>query len=280
MPAIVLLAKPRAGAHGFNSIVRTHPQISVFAEIFHDALVEQEQNFFGFVWQEAERMKQFCMPYHHSRLKIFGEYLEYLETRSKTPRFVIDIKYNVIRHMDGIWKDLLDPPDLLQYFMDYKIPVVHLVRRNVLKVLLSETRAHQTGLWVVRPGQEKPPKVTDVALDGSQIVSQLAQRVLEIDAYDKLLSVGERVHTVIYEELFDKSAGGPYKAEIVSRLASFLELEDRFDGAMDSIKISTGDLTTEISNYSEIEAALRGTVWATLLRNEPIDWPSLVAASK
>ena len=94
MPAIVLLAKPRAGAHGFNSIVRTHPQISVFAEIFHDALVEQEQNFFGFVWKEAERMKQFCMPYHHSRLKIFGEYLEYLETRSKTPRFIIDIKYN------------------------------------------------------------------------------------------------------------------------------------------------------------------------------------------
>lgn len=281
MPAIVLLAKPRAGAHGFYSIVENHPEISVFTEIFHDGFVDVDPwNFFGFVLRDPDRMKRFCVPYYDDRLKVFGDYLEYLRVLSPRPNFMIDVKYNAIRHMDGIWKDLHEPPDLLRLFVDRAIPLVHLVRYNVLKTLLSETRAVQTGLWVVRPAEQTPSKVSAVSLDIPTLRQQLVNRVREIDDYSRLLENHARTHTVVYEELFENGGSDVYSAEVMRRLAAWIGVKNGFEGSLKSLRISSGDLAGEVVNYDEVAATLRGTVWETLLRPDPIDWPALVAASR
>lgn len=148
--------------------------------------------------------------------------------------------------------------DAREFLRDLGVTVIHLVRRNLLRQVLSFAVAEQTDVWILEAGASRP-RPAPVALDPARLV----QRFAELEARqrrheEELRGEGGPTLRVAYEDLVADRSGE------MARIFALLGVEPR-SVAPSTRRQEKRPLPRAITNYPEVAAALRGSRWESFL---------------
>jgi hypothetical protein len=166
--------------------------------------------------------------------------------------------------LNSIYQALHEPPKLLDYLHDDQFKIIHVVRNNILAVIISEMLAMKTGVWHL--GYLDAAKAnTEVQLrvDVASLMDRLYFTQAENLAYARILSGRSNTVTVSYESLFgsDRQMNEPDLAAIEAHVGASQPLPRIVEYA----KTRTRRLRDLIENVDELEAVLRCSPFAAML---------------
>lgn len=248
----LLLSTQRSGTNLLRRILNSNPEIDMlFGEIMNPAQMDNPLSFHSFFLEKVTGDPKRCLPGH--RLKLFQNYLKMLEQRRPGKIKILDIKYNSLHHLHGWWSG---PRDMVaEFWEENDIPVIHLIRQNIPKTLVSLRAAEQTGVWVSH-GQDNKAAAKKVHIDPKQLLEDIElfgkDRAVMCNRYRKL----SRYREVFYEELMSPEDPGRINEPTFAALADFLGIEPEFEPGAPIKKIITGGMEDKIENYDEVSSAL------------------------
>jgi LPS sulfotransferase NodH len=148
-------------------------------------------------------------------------------------------------------------PEVVEYLRRHQLCVIHVTRRNFLRTLISRDVARLTGIYH-RTANSAQSAAAAIELDVSTLVHRLRGISSEEGAWDSLLLGHSRVHKVCYEDFIDD------RPAVTRKLLQFLGLRyTELNSPLE--KVNASDMRHLISNYGEVEKALRATPFYGLL---------------
>lgn len=287
---IVMLARQRSGTNALRYILDSHTEVACFPELFlpepspRDRLAPKV-SYFNFLERQTKYRIGEVLTSREVQDQVFVDYLTYLRGLSDKRFILVDVKYSSTHHFDGPWRSLSAEPALFSLIRQHKLRVLNLRRRNYLRYYVSERKAQETNRWHARaqaPRRREPwyrglrlGRATNDATPDTTITLSIdhLMRTLELcrrddGVVDRSFGRYGRWLTVEYEDLFPRLDGAPDTAQL-ERVANWLGV------AMPSSlrepvfkKQALLPLRQTITNYGEVEEALRGTEFEYCLEDE------------
>ena len=155
---------------------------------------------------------------------------------------------------DHIWQT----PEILPWMVLYSVHLIHLIRRNRLKTLLSRQIARRTG----RYHSKRPLSPVQVRVPCHNLIPKLIQIKTERRQSKRDLS---RLYP--YMEIFYEDFVAHRKRE-TARIGNFLGLSLLGCLKSDLVKVNPDSLKGVIQNYDEVADTLNGTPFARFLEEQ------------
>jgi len=141
-------------------------------------------------------------------------------------------------------------PSLTSWIERERPRVIHLVRRNLLKLLVSRVAAEQRGLYHLDP--EQRPPVDRVKLDPTTLVARLEKITEELER-GAAFAEARGALTVGYEDLLED------RVATYARVLEFLGVSSSVPANDPLRKINPDSLADLLANLDEVTDALRGS---------------------
>ena len=260
---VLLLARQRSGTNALQAALSTHPDIHCTREVFHDAPEEhphldQERNFFRFLEQRGAPAARGSAQ---AQERLFLDYLALLRTSTDKRFLVVDVKLNATHHFDGPWRPLVGHPALFGLAARHRLRVLHLVRANGLRTVVSAIKARRTQRWIEQGGG--PAEDIRVEVPVARLVSALWGARGEDELVRTAFEPRGDYLRVEYAELFGDLPAG------VGGIARWLGADDApAVGDLEVRKQASLPLEETISNFDEVRRVLTGTPFESFLEDE------------
>lgn len=164
---------------------------------------------------------------------------------------VIDIKYNSWHHFNSVWQSPDDEPNLVRILAhDSALTIVHLIRRDILDMCVSERVAAEGGTWHHTQDFKGPENPVNISPDA--LIYRLRQARIQRPLFQNWLKILNPI-TLIYEQSFDQS--GRLKPKVISRLAARVALP--IENVVGSVIRPKVRPVQRIQNREEVAAALK-----------------------
>ncbi len=247
---IVLLSMQRSGTNFLRRVMGSHPDIDpMFGEIFDPAYIGREDCFFNFLRREVKSDADNCLP--DRRIDIFERYIAFLESVHEG-RFVLDIKYTSLQHLDGYW--LSPGHELIRLILRKGWPIVHLVREDTFAAEVSNFRARVTNEYIVTDTGQKPKDVKFRVEPGEMKVAVGFRNDL-VRRYVRRFT-DDLATTITFAELTNAENG--LNMDVVRSIGERCGVDSAgFSDEIPTKKLITKPLSDVVENYDEVVAALR-----------------------
>jgi hypothetical protein len=265
----ILLARQRSGTNALSSVLGTNPEIFCFDEVFRlDDLIRPDPlqirgNYFTFLEEYAAGDVTRTFPDRHAQ--VFADYLAHLAALARTRLIVMDVKYNSTHHISGVWRPIAQPT-LFDYIKSSRVAVLHLVRRNYLRGLLSHLKAWESKRYYIFDGAAPPDVRIPVPLPWA--LHEMERWRSEDDSVAAAFDDYPFYKRVEYSTLFPDPSGS-IPAAALADLRAWFDVPDAFANRASLTKQSSLPLAETIENMDEVVSALRGTPFEHCLDDEP-----------
>jgi LPS sulfotransferase NodH len=256
----ILLATQRTGSSWVQEMLNSHPDLKVYSELFlPDArglpLWEPSDFEFARSFVDARARRPRIVTRRYWTLA----YLRRLFDQGISEKVGFKYMYDQVRHS----------PEVLPYAAVARVPVVHLIRRNLLDTVVSSELARASGLYHL-PTDGRPPipwlaserTEVKIRLEPREVMTQLTRLTRQRRRVRSWLRLSRtRTFEVEYEALVaDPSRFGT--------ILAFLGIQDPDVSVLGSSlkKLRTEPRSQVIANYAELESTLTGTPFETFLR--------------
>ena len=155
-----------------------------------------------------------------------------------------------------MYTQVMKYPEIAIYLFLHRIRVLHLVRRNLLDVLISREIKNKTRQPHLLAGKSHPEDI-QIKLNPKKLLARLERRNKRMESARRLL----RWSTLPYMEVaYEDLLSDPTSFGRVCRFLAINTQERMPESAL--VKINTKSHPELISNYEEIKATLIGTPFA------------------
>ncbi|HEX7705808.1 MAG TPA: hypothetical protein VF701_05040 [Thermoanaerobaculia bacterium] len=257
MTIALLTAFQRSGTGALGTVLNQHGQVSYLGEVFLEHDRGQIGNFNSFFLDLIRENPEFALP--SNAPKTFGRYVGYLETVVSKPIKVIDIKYNCMHHLSSMVYD----HHCLALAVGAGLPIIHLIRRNFLKALVSLDLALINDIWHASLPDALPRRTLQLATVG--LVERLDVYASESAMVSAYLRNYGRSAQFDYEEMFN--AEGELSVEVETFLVNLLDIDGFENRRPHLVKQTHDDLAMVIENYDEVANVLSATPYQWMLRD-------------
>lgn len=238
----VILSTQRTGSHLLGNILGSHPAFAQAGDVLIPG--REKRGSFDVFARSAGALPP---------ASLWRNYLAHLREPKPTASYVgILVKYWLVDRIAGL--DLTSDP----VFADTRI--VHLVRRNTLRVVASHHLATARGVHASKKHQTY--EVNSVSIPPRAVLRSIQKREKTVQEFRDRLAGRPRTIEVAYEEILD---GGSVSPQLIDRLCSFFEVDDRFSRKPETLKLAPEPLADLIDNYDEVASILRGTDFEYML---------------
>lgn len=257
----ILLATQRTGSTWVQEMLNSHPGVKVYNEFFLRGAKGTPQ------WKPNDI--EFANAF--------------LEERARPPKAVTR-RYWTVKFLDRIfdqptvrvvgfklmYDQALYSPEVLLYAAVRRIAVIHLVRRNLLDVVVSSKLAEASGIYHIATDDRAPlyreaAALTDlkIRLDPAEVIRTLTWLAREVRMVRAWLRM---TRTPTCEVEYEELVAAPM---LFGGILTFLGLEH---GAASDLRSALQRRNTlpraeVIENFAEIERSLSGTQFESFLRN-------------
>lgn len=271
MPVTLLLARQRSGTGALGSLLDQHPDVHYAGEVFHadhrnatgaNLFFDEQANYFNYLLRKIEIEPRRALP--DAAGQNFSDFFAGLRDAFPQKRHtLVDVKYSSTHHFNGGWHSPLDMPKLLRFAMRDEFRIIHLKRRNLVKVFVSGRLAEQAKTWHATSEAALVSGV--VRIDRHALLNFLNVATRTTALFDGWLRAYSRVIELEYESLF--SADDGMDAGSVERLAGLLDVDGESLRSLRPrvLKQTSDDLRSVIENHDEIARHLAGTPFAGML---------------
>jgi len=248
----VLLSTQRSGSTWVVDMLNSHPAVTAYSELLLENASGKPE------WGGAKDL-DFWNDYYRTeharrsgvtRREILYDYLDQVYA-PRTNCSVIGFK--LMYGQFGAY------PELLEYMKRREIKIVHLIRGNLLDILLSKESASLRDIFHSRV-EEQSSKIS-IHLDTRQLVKQLETQLGDTEKARKtfqgtVLSYME----VLYEDLVSDTA----RFDHILRFLGVSNTRAMLNSSLK--KLNRAPHRDLIENYESVETVLRGTRFETQLR--------------
>lgn len=263
-----LFARQRSGTNALRSIVGTNPDIACFTEVFKPEEREspdplkRASNYFTFLPHYCAGDVTRAFPDRVDTL--FDDYLAYLRPLAAKPLKVLDVKYNSTHHITGTWRAIAEPT-LFSLVKAREHAVLHLVRRNYLRSLLSHLKAWESKRYYKY--DPSPEADTRVMVYTDWAIPEMERWRAEDDLVAAAFEGYAHYLRLEYDDLFP-DATGAMAPSALEQLRAWFGVPDVFSNHATLFKQSSLPLADTIANFDEVREALTGTRFAYCLDDE------------
>ena len=264
--AVIVLGRQRSGTTVFRHLLSSDPRFVDVGEILHNRFLAQQvsgtqERFYRHLYELVQKTPELIHPGHHRRL--LADFLQEVEGRHPGKHVLVDVKYNLLFMIAQNSLSRRNRPALLDVLRQRKDPIIHIIRRNKLRLLVSEKMANETGQWALHEGGAAPVK-RKIALDPGSIVQLIKQELaVETDMANALRDF-DKIMTLYYEDLFD--AEGLLAMWVAEQVGEFLDENYAFSRAPKMRKQNPEALGDIVVNSAEVLAKLEVTPFAWMWR--------------
>ena len=245
---LIVVARQRSGTNLLRSLLVDSKQFIDYKEVFGQKVTNSPNSYFNFRRKLYQENIDYSLPTVENVETIFRKYLEYLQGKSKN-RFILDIKYNSFCHFTPFWHSPLEPPMLVKLIKKYQIPVIHLIRDNVLETECSTELYRKNWVATLREGEKL--KHSTVSIDPNTIINKLNERNQEIDLFKNYFDNYKYVCTINYAEIGKGSLTTQTRKKIFEKFNIAIE-----EDVTSPLKKMGRSLSETIENYEEISKLL------------------------
>ncbi|MGE0142919.1 MAG: sulfotransferase [Planctomycetota bacterium] len=225
----------RTGSNLLVSMLDSHPKIGCAGEVFNQRHLEDR-----LPWRPAADRLDLIELRKQDPARMFAELGQIAEGLGKS-HFGFKITYNQ-------WLKNPQVVDLIRGVPGVRL--IHLLRRNRLRRLVSNEVARKNDVWKVPVGTPKPPvSETKVELAFADLINDFRNIERQEVMVEEALSGSPRL-TVLYEDM----AADPQSAG--AQATDFLGLP-RADLAVKFEKSGKDDLRDVVSNFDELKSKLQ-----------------------
>ncbi|HLO14940.1 MAG TPA: Stf0 family sulfotransferase [Anaerolineales bacterium] len=211
-----IVGNARTGSNYLLDGLKTSPSVRMYHEIFADHNRR--------VGEDFDKILSTIFQYESDATKIVG----------------FKVFYNHLT--DEEWKKLAACPGL---------KVIHLLRHNRLRTVISLEIAFKTGQWT-KSGNASGPKEKRVTLSPSKLIKRLEQ-IEEGECAARARFTDREILEIVYEELVRSPV------EVFEAVGAYLGVEGIDPGKIRLKRQNPETLRQLIVNYAEVEAVLRNT---------------------
>jgi LPS sulfotransferase NodH len=266
----LLLSTQRSGSHFLKSLIETQfPQVTCSGEALEQPIPHASQtptlrDHPGFPhfwpWYENEARAGRISVAPDQRYAAFEAYLKTLVEMTSPRNLVVDTKYNSLRSLSGYWDTDYGSNDFVSFVTSRKIPVLHLIRKNILRTVISNRLAQQTGIWhraTERSPEEVLPRLRlnpkGVLFDiryGSKLTQDYQNRFAGYPGYEE----------IVYEELVQEQNCLEHGISLRT-LALFLDVDpiSPLEPSLPFKKTTPEDLSEVVENWQDVVRIVRTT---------------------
>lgn len=270
--AFAMIASQRSGTQLLREILNSNPHVAIIAEPYspnaHPAtwhkFIQTRPNdqvpslAYGDTAALLDKYIQSVQHYVYDNNDRFGG------PKKSQLLIGLDIKYNQIKCCGPLFSDLRSRPFLLEYFSNRSIPILHLVRRNLVHVAISIIVANMRKVWHNHDGSSIPGQYY-IPLD--ELFAYINWVGQERDEFVRL-SGDLQVITCNYEDVVDdichtdKDGNISKDSRVLSCLASFLDVPNRFNYNAYIQRVINRPYSEILENYSDVRKAVKDSEFA------------------
>lgn len=243
MRAFVIVGTQRTGTTLIRTCLDSHPRVHCSGEVF---------KFGRRPYQGPDAYWRYCRSTPLRRLrKVFA--------RRRQVYAFLDSLLTGDDRMAGfklMYSHARRFPEVVEYVIERGLPIVHVVRRNCLRTLVSREMARVSSVYHQYEGARQ--NQISVRVDTKGLTAAIERIADEDDAWVRCLGAGARRLQVTYEDFVCNRASGERE------LLSFLGL-DVVPLTSPLLRIGAAELRENIANFDEVAAVLRGTEFEGLL---------------
>lgn len=266
--AIAIIARERSGSTVLQRFLGACPGHKTIGEIWNYGVPDSP--FYNFWAARVAEDPSFVRP--HRRAELFRAYLE-AESEGGAKTVVFDQKYGHLDQLsaalapdfDAEGRACVPKPTVLRFLAEHRIPTIHLVRRNKLRVFVSLRRAQTRGVWHVRDRQNDAG--APVAVDPERALAFVDYDVRFDALIARFLAGHDRVMSLEYEKLFtsDYTQVDPGQ---VSALAEFLDMDAaQFVPTVSLQRTNPFPLSALVADFDRLAARFANTPYAWMLNS-------------
>lgn len=259
---IIVAGRQRSGTTVFRKFLETSPELTDIGEIFHSRLSKSRARYYSYYLRRIQETPA-LLPAGNDHT-IFSDFIEQLKTVRPKKRKILDVKYNawdVVRYYDHEGRF---PSFLPKFVHEHKIPVIHMVRRNKLRLILSRELAQLTNQWSAKTPESLKTPTKKVALPAKSLVAAIEQEIRESERFDRMIhELGCPGLKLYYEELFD--ADGNFSEAVETSCRDLLGDTFRPNRIPQLLKQNNRTIAETISNEAKVREALAPTGHAWML---------------
>lgn len=266
-----LIGSQRSGTNFFRELLNTNDRTVVWGEILLPYPIP-------ITWHNYLRtMVSRAQPpvYTSDAVTLVDEYLVFARDdvhrgcpgkAANLKAIGFDIKYNQLRFISPVIRDLLEPPFLLEYMRLRRIPIVHVFRRNPLHQALSLAIAEARNVYHNYGGKAS----TDMVTIEPQKILNHCHWVRNEQAEFRRLATGIPMLDVAYEDLAAEcqkaDANGKLRTEspMMDQIARFLGVYNDFSRPKSLTKVIDRPYSQILSNHAALLTRLKTSPFADL----------------
>lgn len=245
----VILGTQRTGSTLIRTCLDSHPDIRCFGELFAQR-DERPHSYAGFVTSSLSHR----LLHYVGRKHLIYRYLDQLPDKDDDRTYGFKVMYS---QLQGFRYGF---PMILDYLSDHRVKVLHVVRKNVLKMAVSRVRAWSTGIWHSSAKERKGPAT--IELDTQTLLSILKKLKRIEDEWRARLGRLDTLE-VAYEGFVDDQATS------TAQILGFLGVEPGPPLVSHLKKVTPDSLGDVVTNFSAVRALLAGTEFEWCLDDSP-----------
>jgi len=239
MIKFVILSTQRSGSAFMVTSLTSHPDIHCYREVFLPTNPKPE-TYRTYRLQSLPRK----MAHLFQRKQLIDNYLTSLYADDQVKALGFKFMYSQAEKL----------PDVVTWLKDHEVRVIHLIRVNTLKKIVSGETAKTRKLY----HSTKPVEAIKVRINTRKLKRTLAYVSHQIETYRTAFKDNP------YLELTYESFVANREQE-TQRLLEFLHIEPQISLTTDLVKINPDSLETLIENYDEVARTLSGTEFERFL---------------
>lgn len=258
MSIAIMTALQRSGTHALGSAIEQHPEITYAREVFHPDYAQSKFGYYNFLPQAIRQDPDLALPANAKAR--YQKFIEFIESRADKPLTLLDVKYASLHHFNGDWYPLSRRPQFLDFLAIQKVPILHLRRKNLVRVVASGLLAEKTSVYRVKNAAEIPDE--QIRVTPREFLTRLKFLEVEKTFMSQHLRGYPQLITLEYTELFDDKGLNSQTARLIEKFLGVSYFESYVPTY---VKQAQRPLDETIANYDELAVALKRTPYASML---------------
>jgi LPS sulfotransferase NodH len=257
---IFIIGRQRSGTTVFRSLLANHGALDA-NEIMHEDISERHR-FYRYVSARARENPELIHPNKHQ--KLFGEFIENLRSEAEGRKIAIDLKYSALNAIPTMGKFKFHRPFLVRYLYESEVNLVHIVRKNKLRIHVSALIARATGKWGAGSLDQLPANRPLLALNIRQTLKKLEELEEEEKVVTNMIAFLPGIKQLLYETMFD--ANGNFSSSTIECAKQLLN-RNEIDPVPSKIQMNPENLSLLVKNYDELAKCLNQTPYAWMIND-------------
>jgi len=255
---VFIVGRQRSGTTVFRNLLKRNGAMDC-DEILHGDL-SKEHRFYGYLQDRLKNDPSLIHPQTHPR--VFREYIDGLRQEAQGKLLALDVKYFALNLIPTHEDVTACNPFLVNFMRNSKAHVVHIVRKNKLRVYISEEMSKATGKWSAERPEHLISEKPRLQVDPERALRFIDTLIGQDESAARMLQSIPGVHRLNYEDMFEEDGDFSDKTIRVAEICLGVEVENNRPG---NLRMNPEPLSVLVANYEELKKAIDDTPHAWML---------------